>query len=237
MAEDEPLFPRDHNQVDMPAEARAAIRLELEPLTARRDEIARKAAAFVQVRDRIDLQAATDIVGVGKEIGGMVEAARKETSGPYYDSFRAVNDFAGAFWQPAGDAIAALEARMEEFNKAEDARIAKQQDEQRRHEESLRAAAGGGDEIAGAPPVERPAAGPSAPAPAARPVRGDWGYAARRRGVDIIEVTDWRLLPDWVFESRPVLEAIIATVKPNVSRSITVSGIKVTKDTKTRVGR
>lgn len=249
METDDALFPRDHNQGGLSAEARQAIRLELNIFAERRDEIVRKADAFVLIRDRIDVQKATDICGIGKTIGEMVDVERKKISGPYYDAQRAVNDYAVSFWAPALGAITALEARLETYAREEEDRISAQAAEQAAHEATLRANAaakdpaaelGIGRPLAPAPPPPPPAAArPRAPArqPEPKVVRSDYGYAARREKVLVVEIDDVSQLPPWVFQSEPVREAIIATVKPLIAKKVPVPGITSRYETKTRVGK
>lgn len=247
VAEDDAIFPRDHNQTGLSGEARNAIRLECELFRERRDALVKSADGFLVIRDRIDLEKATNIVGIGKDVGGLVESERVEHVTPYNDAVRAVNDYAKTFWQPAAEALARLEERMEEFHRLEDDRIAAAQAEQLAHEAKLRGAAaakdpaaelGIGRPIAPAPPPSagaRPRA--AAPAPKSKPVRSDYGYAARRKKFNVITIDDVRALPDFVFKSKPVLEAIIATLKPLVDKGIPIEGITVTEQTKTRVGK
>lgn len=238
---DDPEFPRDHNQAGLAVEMRNAIRLELAIFEERRDAFVKAADGFVLVRDRIDVAKATDIVGLGEKVGGLVEAERKKVAGPHYEAFRAVNEYVSNFWYPAARALSALTERIETFHREEDARILAQQAEQRAHEASIRAGR--------APVVEEPVAmdrvvaepgqrprAPAPVAPASRPVRGDYGFAARRRAVDVITIDDVSALPDWVFQSQPVIDAIIATVRPMVAKKIPITGITVTKSTKTKVG-
>lgn len=238
---DDPEFPRDHNQAGLAAEVRNTIRLELAIFEERRDAFVKAADGFVLVRDRIDVGKATDIVGLGQKVGVLVEAERKRIAGPHYDAFRAVNEYVSNFWYPAARALSALTERIETFHREEDQRILDQQNEQRAHEASLRAAAAPvveepvePDRIVAAP-GQRPRA-PAPVAPASRPVRGDFGYAARRRAVDVITIEDVSLLPDWIFQSQPVIDAIIATVKPLVAKKVPIPGIAVSQSTKTKVG-
>lgn len=239
MTDDRAAFPPDHNAVPMRVEALARIALELTPYAQRRDELVASANKFTVIRDRIDAAKATDIIGIGKAVGDLVDAERRKITDPHYDTFRSVNDHVANFWSPAAEAIAGLVAKMDTFADEEDARIKRQEDETRAHEDEIRRQREAPAAAAPAAPQAIPAR-PRAPAPSPakrRPVRGDYGFSAHANDVDVIEIVDVHQIPDMVLLSDPVIAAITAAVRPMVAKGMRVPGLKVTKAKRTTVKR
>lgn len=82
-------------------------------------------------------------------------------------------------------------------------------------------------------PAPPPPAPPQGPQPKRRSFRGDYGRQAIVQDVDIIELEDWRKLPDWIFEAEAVREAIVKVARPMVKQKVAIPGLKVTRDVKT----
>lgn len=227
-ADEQPMYGVGHNSIA--AGALADIRVALIPFAARRDEIIQRADAFVEIRDRVDAGQAADILGVGKGVGGLIEAERRKIAEPHSEAVRVVGLHYDRFWAPANAALARLKERVDAFAREDDRRVQELQAEQHAEDQRRRAALAGPSP---APPA--PVVSSSSKKPRRQVVRGDLGHAVLVGDKNVVELEDPRQLPDFIFQATKVKEAIEATAKTFVDKGITVSGVRVTKETQTSV--
>lgn len=228
-----------HNSGDMRAAALGDIRRRLAPFARRKRDFLR-AAGRVQIRDRHDAGAAADLIGLARDVRALVDAERKAIVGPHDEALKAANGRTRAFWDDVDQAMRIVQARLDEFAAAEERRIETQRLEQeaeiRRRQEALKdkmdVTVRHHHEAAIAAGKHQDAAGRQ---PKRRSYRGDYGRQATVGGTDVIEISNWRELPDWVFGAEAVQEAIRKVVKPMVRQKIVIPGLTVTKATKTSV--
>lgn len=197
------------------------------PFTPRRDEFQAAMAKFVEIRDRVDVGKAGDLIALAKRVFEMIEAKRKEIVGPHNDAVDSVNAFFREFWDPVADQLESLRSKLDAFAEAERKRIQDQQDEQRRFEAQRR----------GPSSPASPATAVAPAAPRRRNVRGDYGSNTTFGEVDVIEIEDWRKLPDLIMQSEDVRNAIIKVARPLVKQKVAIEGLKVTKAAATQVRR
>lgn len=212
----------------------ADARLAAEPFAARRDEFKAAMAKFVEIRDRIDVGDAGDLIALASRVFALVDGRRKHLVAPHVEAVDTVNAFFRKFWQPVADQIEELRRQIDVFAENERKRIRAQEDEQRRFEEAARGKT--------ATPVvtDEPdsyARRRAAPAPRRQNVRGDYGSNVVFGEADVIEIVDWRQLPDFIMNAEAVREAIVKVARPMVKQKIEISGLKVTKAAATSVRR
>lgn len=206
-----------------------SLKRELAPFAARRDQFVEKLGKVQSIRTREDVGAAADLTGLARDVEKMVDAARRRIGTPHDAAVRAVNAHAADFWAPVTEAIAALKAKVDAFVTAEEQRIRDAEAEQRRVEAELRAAR---ETKPGPPPPP-----PPAPIPAKRRAyRGDLGRQAIVQDDYTVEITDPRALPDYIFDTDKVREAIQAAVKVFRKQGIkNIPGVTITTVAKTSI--
>ena len=239
---DQPLFDVGHNSAaagpellllamaaviaDPVSDAAGRTRARLELFRTRRDQFL-EAAKKVEIKDRIDAGSAADLIGLARDVRGMIDSVRLEIGRPHLDASRAVNAACSDFWGVVDEAMEDVQAKLDTFAKEERDRARQLQEEQAAEEQRRRAAIAG----PGAPP---PAPAPMKPAKP-RSFRGDYGRQAIVTDDDEIEIEDVRALPDMILEAEAVREAIIRVVKPMVKQKMKIPGIRVTAGVKTSV--
>jgi hypothetical protein len=228
----QPLFGLGHNRE--PREIAAeAIAERLERYRDRVAEVTKSAESFVKIRDRVDVGQAADILGFAKSILELIEAEGKDAARPFDQAVGAIAVAVQEFVAPMIEARDALRRRADDWAVEEDARIRAQELEQAEFESGRRAEMGAAE---GSAPLPAPAL-PSVRAPKRRTVRGDYG-ASLSIGTDYdIAITNWRELPDFVFQAEPVLQAIRSVVLPLVRKKVPIAGTTVSEIAKTTARR
>jgi hypothetical protein len=211
------------------AEAREAAK----SFTDRRTEFVTTMEKYVAIRDRVDVGNAGDLIALARRVFENIDARRKAIIGPHDTAVVRVNAFFRDFWQPVADQVAALQERLDGFAEAERLRIKAQKDEQRQFEAAAR-----GKSAAPAPAPADPGARKRAEAPVRRQnVRGDLGGNVVFGEKDVIEIEDWRQLPNFIMDAADVREAIVKVARPMVKQKVVIPGLKVTKAAATSVRR
>ncbi|HEX9947374.1 MAG TPA: hypothetical protein VGA98_07535 [Allosphingosinicella sp.] len=222
MIEDEaPAFGPGHNvPPSMMEDAVEAQRQALEPYRERRDELVRHKARVV--RDRQSAADAADVIRVASKVWKIIEAERLQRSNPYRETANAIAAAANEFWAPVEEVMIELRARIDAWDKAEEARIESQRREQAAELARL---------TAGAIP---PPAAPPIPARRQR-IRGDLGATITATDRQQFEIEDWRLLPDWLMDSVTVRNAILTVARTLAKHRGEIPGIRVSTVTETTI--
>jgi hypothetical protein len=237
MSEDPGLI--GDNSLSIVRALRAEAQESLAHFEQRRDQFAAAMAKFVTIRDRLDVGNAGDLIGMARSVFDMVDARRKALVAPHDKAIDAVNALFREFWQPVENAVADLRRKLDQFAADEQTRIDAQEEEQRRFEQAARAAQA--PRAAGrpvdAPPADDGARKRTPAAPKRQNVRGDYGANVVFGQLDVIEIENWRELPDFIMDAADVREAIIKVARPMVKQKIVIPGLTVTKAAATSVRR
>lgn len=222
-----------HNRQDHVAAARIEMNELLEPFKKRRDEFLASAAKAV-VRDRHEAGDATDLIGMAKEVWGTIEEKRKSISDPHFAAHRAAIEVAVDFWEPVVEAMDAVMARIENY-KAERKRLMDQQEaEQRAAMAPPPPPAADGQTPRQAmdytAPVQQPSSASTARKPKAQPIKGSYGHKLVETTDTVVEITDWKLIPDYIMEAQAVQDAIAQAVKGFVklTKKSSIPGANIT---------
>lgn len=225
-----PHAPVGHNQPDFVQAAVDAVKEMLKPFEERKAQFL-EAARKVVIRTRADAGSAGDLIGLARGVEVLIDEERARIVAPHDMAVKAVNGRANDFWQPVWDAMVDVKAKITTFAEEEDARVQAQAEEQRLEEARIRRERATGATELSLPPPAPPRAVKK------RSMRGDLGFQVSVQDDDVIEIANWKELPDFIFEAESVREAIRKVVKPLVKQGVKVTGLKVTKALKTQIRR
>lgn len=225
--------PAGHNQPPSPVEALVEAQQEaLQPFEQRRDEIV-ASARRVKVTDRLTAGDAGDVIRIANDVFKRIDQDRLERTNPYRQAADAAKGCVDTFWQPVTDALDDLRARLEEWSRAEDERIAAQkreQDEAIAAMRQQRLPTHPMPHVAGQP-TTAPKMLPAKP----RKIRGDLGSVVSTSEQFDYRVIDVKKVPDWILNSQTVHEAIIRVVKSAARHLGDIDGIERTASTSVSV--
>jgi len=227
------IAPIGHNRPDHVAAARIEMKELLEPFAKRREEYLASAAKVV-VRDRHEAGDATDLIGMAKGVWDKIEEKRKSISDPHFAAHRAAIEIASDFWEPVVEAMDGVMAKIEAY-KAERTRLMAQQEaEQRAAMESppppAADPAAPRQAIDYTAPVQSPSSGFSPRKPKAQPIKGSYGHKLVETTETLVEITDWKLIPEYIMEAEGVQDAIRKAVAgfAKLTKKTSIPGATIT---------
>lgn len=224
--------PVGHNRRDYTSDVRREMSETLDPFRQRRDEFIAAAGRAV-VRSIDEAGRAADLIGMAAEVGDRVTAARKDVSDPHFEAHRTAIAEATAFWEPVTEAMGDVQGMVDAYTAQRDALIAQQKEEQAAAAQPV--APGPRANVDYTAPVQ-PRSQPETAAPTAREgvavpapartasIRGDYGYKVTKVAETVIEVVDWRAVPEHIMDS-PVVKEAIRKVALGIVRATKVKNI------------
>lgn len=223
------------NRPDHAADARAAMLDAIEQRKARLDEFVANLAKRTRIRDRQDAADATDVIGLARKVLTSIEDERKAISSPYDAAAGAPILVMRNAVAPLQEQIVRVLSLIDAFDAAQSAKIAAQRAEQKAAEDKLRAEAGGPR-----PEIVYAEGGPVPTTPVAPPahkpaeIRGDYGFAYRKRAKIDVTIDDVGLIPREILEEDAVQAAIAAAIKARATKNsrLTVAGATIHRGTR-----